>query len=251
MKQKTALITGATSGIGKATAIEFAKHNINLVLCGRRQERLDSLKKQLEDQVAVHTLTFDVRNRKAVFKAIESLPETFKTIDVLINNAGNAHGLDTIQEGNLDDWDAMMDGNVKGLLYVSKALIPHMVERQSGHIINIGSSAGKEVYPKGNVYCASKHAVLAVTEGMRIDLNPYGIKVGAVNPGLVETEFSKVRFKGDAIADGVYKGFKALQAKDIAEIIYFVVSRPPHVNIADLLVFPTAQANSVTVKKEL
>ena len=251
MKQKTALITGATSGIGKATAIEFAKHNLNLVLCGRRQERLDSLKKQLEEQVAVHTLTFDVRNRKAVFKAIESLPETFKTIDVLINNAGNAHGLDTIQEGNLDDWDAMMDGNVKGLLYVSKALIPHMVERQSGHIINIGSSAGKEVYPKGNVYCASKHAVLAVTEGMRIDLNPYGIKVGAVNPGLVETEFSKVRFKGDAIADGVYKGFKALQAEDIAEIIYFVISRPLHVNIADLLVFPTAQANSVTVKKEL
>ena len=224
MKQKTALITGATSGIGKATAIEFAKHNINLVLCGRRQERLDSLKKQLEDQVAVHTLTFDVRNREAVFKAIESLPETFKTIDILINNAGNAHGLDTIQEGNLDDWDAMMDGNVKGLLYVSKALMPQMIERQSGHIINIGSSAGKEVYPKGNVYCASKHAVLAVTEGMRIDLNPYGIKVGAVNPGLVETEFSKVRFKGDAIADGVYKGFKALQAEDIAEIIYFVIS---------------------------
>ncbi|MCB0425088.1 MAG: SDR family NAD(P)-dependent oxidoreductase, partial [Mangrovimonas sp.] len=183
MKQKTALITGATSGIGKATAIEFAKHNINLVLCGRRQERLDSLKKQLEEQVAVHTLTFDVRNREAVFKAIESLPETFKTIDILINNAGNAHGLDTIQEGNLDDWDAMMDGNVKGLLYVSKALMPQMIERQSGHIINIGSSAGKEVYPKGNVYCASKHAVLAVTEGMRIDLNPYGIKVGAVNPG--------------------------------------------------------------------
>ena len=251
MKQKTALITGATSGIGKATAIEFAKHNLNLVLCGRRQERLDSLKKQLEEQVAVHTLTFDVRNRKAVFKAIESLPETFKTIDILINNAGNAHGLDTIQEGNLDDWDAMMDGNVKGLLYVSKALMPQMIERQSGHIINIGSSAGKEVYPKGNVYCASKHAVLAVTEGMRIDLNPYGIKVGAVNPGLVETEFSKVRFKGDAIADGVYKGFKALQAEDIAEIIYFVISRPLHVNIADLLVFPTAQANSVTVKKEL
>ena len=251
MKQKTALITGATSGIGKATAIEFAKHNINLVLCGRRQERLDSLKKQLEDQVAVHTLTFDVRNREAVFKAIESLPETFKTIDILINNAGNAHGLDTIQEGNLDDWDAMMDGNVKGLLYLSKALMPQMIERQSGHIINIGSSAGKEVYPKGNVYCASKHAVLAVTEGMRIDLNPYGIKVGAVNPGLVETEFSKVRFKGDAIADGVYKGFKALQAEDIAEIIYFVISRPLHVNIADLLVFPTAQANSVTVKKEL
>lgn len=251
MRHKTALITGATSGIGKATAIEFAKHNINLVLCGRRQERLDSLQKELESLTAVHTLTFDVRNREAVFKAIKSLPDTFKNIDILINNAGNAHGLDAIQEGSLDDWDAMLDGNVKGLLYVSKAIIPQMIHRKSGHIINIGSSAGKEVYPKGNVYCASKHAVLAVTEGMRIDLNPYGIKVGAVNPGLVETEFSKVRFKGDAIADSVYKGFKALQAEDIAEIIYFMISRPTHVNIADLLVFPTAQANSVTVKKDL
>jgi 3-hydroxy acid dehydrogenase / malonic semialdehyde reductase len=247
---KTALITGATSGIGKATAYEFAKHGIQLILCGRRQERLDSIKKELETITNVHTLHFDVRDKVEVENAINSLPENFKTIDILINNAGNAHGLDPIQTGNLDDWDAMMDINVKGLLYVSRAIIPQMTERQSGHIINIGSSAGKEVYPKGNVYCGSKHAVLAITKGMRIDLNPFGIKVGAVNPGLVETEFSKVRFKGDKIADTVYKGFKALQAEDIAEIIYFVVSRPHHVNIADLLVFPTAQANSTTLKKK-
>ncbi|MCF7559456.1 SDR family NAD(P)-dependent oxidoreductase [Sabulilitoribacter multivorans] len=247
---KIALITGATSGIGEATAYEFAKHGIDLILCGRRLERLQTIQKALERLTDVHILNFDVRDKKATKDAIESLPENFKKIDILINNAGNAHGLDPIDCGSLDDWDAMMDINVKGLLYVSKAIIPQMTERNSGHIINIGSSAGKEVYPKGNVYCASKHAVLAITEGMRIDLNPYGIKVGAINPGLVETEFSQVRFKGDAIANSVYKGFKALQAKDIAEIIYFVVSRPPHVNIADLLVFPTAQANSVTVKKE-
>ncbi|MCR8667379.1 SDR family NAD(P)-dependent oxidoreductase [Aestuariibaculum sp. M13] len=248
---KTALITGATSGIGKATAYEFAKHGIKLVLCGRRLERLEMLKNELNTLTKVHILNFDVSNKTETFKALENLPEDFKTIDILINNAGNAHGLDPIQDGSIDDWDAMMDINVKGLLYVSKAIIPQMTERQSGHIINIGSSAGKEVYPKGNVYCASKHAVLAVTEGMRIDLNPFGIKVSAVNPGLVETEFSQVRFKGDEKAKDVYKGFKALQAEDIAEIIYFVVSRPIHVNIADLLVFPTAQANSTTVKKEL
>ena len=248
---KTALITGATSGIGKATAFEFAKHGVALVLCGRRNERLQSIKKELQVLTKVHTLQFDVRNKTDVEQAIKSIPDDFKKIDILINNAGNAHGLDPIQDGSTDDWDAMIDINVKGLLYVSKAIIPQMTKRQSGHIINIGSSAGKEVYPKGNVYCGSKHAVLAITEGMRIDLNPYGIKVGAVNPGLVETEFSKVRFKGDAIADTVYKGFDALQAKDIAEIIYFVVSRPAHVNIADVLVFPTAQANSITVKKAL
>ncbi|WP_027137951.1 SDR family NAD(P)-dependent oxidoreductase [Gaetbulibacter saemankumensis] len=248
---QTALITGATSGIGHATAYEFAKHGINLVLCGRRLERLNALKSALKSQTEVHILNFDVRNKQDTFNAISSLPETFKNINILINNAGNAHGLDPIQEGNIDDWDAMIDINVKGLLYVSKAIIPQMTARQSGHIINIGSSAGKEVYPKGNVYCASKHAVLAITEGMRTDLNPFGIKVSAINPGLVETEFSKVRFKGDLKADAVYKGFKALQAEDIAEIIYFVISRPNHVNIADLLVFPTAQANSTTVKKEL
>ncbi|MFY0712258.1 SDR family NAD(P)-dependent oxidoreductase [Seonamhaeicola sp. NFXS20] len=249
--KKTALITGATSGIGHATAFEFAKHGIDLILCGRRLGRLETIKKALSKLTNVHILNFDVRNKEETFKAIESLPEKFKNIDILINNAGNAHGLDPINNGSIDDWDAMMDINVKGLLYVSKAIIPRMTERKSGHIINIGSSAGKEVYPKGNVYCGSKHAVLAITEGMRIDLNPYGIKVGAINPGLVETEFSKVRFKGDKIADTVYKGFKALQAEDVAEVIYFAVSRPPHVNIADVLMFCTAQANSTIVKKEI
>lgn len=247
---KTALITGATSGIGRATAHEFAKHGIKLILCGRRQERLDTIKKALSKQTSVHTLNFDVSDKVAVFEAINSLPEAFKNIDILINNAGNAHGLDPIQDGSLDDWDKMMDINVKGLLYVSKAIIPNMTERKSGHIINIGSSAGKEVYPNGNVYCGSKHAVVAITEGMRIDLNPFGIKVTAINPGLVETEFSKVRFKGDAKADTVYTGYKALQAEDVAEVIYFAVSRPAHVNLADVLMFCTAQASSTIVKKE-
>ena len=247
--KKTALITGATSGIGRATAHVFAKHGINLILCGRRQHRLDSVQKVLSRETDLQTLNLDLRSREKTLEAISSLPDDFKTVDILINNAGNAHGLDPIQTGNLDDWDAMMDINVKGLLYVSKAIIPRMTERQSGHIINIGSSAGKEVYPKGNVYCASKHAVLAITEGMRIDLNPFGIKVSAINPGLVETEFSQVRFKGGSQADNVYKGYKALQADDIAEIIHFAVTRPAHVNLADVLVFPTAQANSVTLKK--
>lgn len=250
--KKTALITGATSGIGKATAYEFANHGIKLILCGRRQDRLMAIKNELEVLTEVHTLNFDVSNKTETFNAIESLPKDFKHIDILINNAGNAHGLDPIQSGSVDDWDAMMDINVKGLLYVSKAIIPNMVERASGHIINIGSSAGKEVYPKGNVYCATKHAVLAITEGMRIDLNPFGIKVSAISPGAVETEFSEVRFKGDKkTASEVYKGFDALQAKDIAEIIYFVVSRPKHVNIADLLVYPTAQANTTILKRNI
>ncbi|WP_296317080.1 SDR family NAD(P)-dependent oxidoreductase [Winogradskyella sp. UBA3174] len=247
--KKTALITGATSGIGRATANQFAKHGINLILCGRRQERLDSIQKALSKETDVHTLNFDVRDREKTLEAIASLPKEFQNIDILINNAGNAHGLDPIQTGDLDDWDAMMDINVKGLLYVSKAVMPGMTERKSGHIINIGSSAGKEVYPKGSVYCGSKHAVLAITEGMRIDLNPFGIKVGAINPGLVETEFSEVRFKGDAAAKNVYKGFKALQAEDVADVIYFAISRPAHVNIADVLMFCTAQASSTIVKK--
>ncbi len=247
---KTALITGATSGIGKATAERFAKEGIALVVCGRRQERLDELVEELSKQVPVHSLTFDVRNRSDVATAIASLPKDFSQIDILVNNAGNAHGLDTIQEGNLDDWDAMLDINVKGLLYVSKAIIPGMIERNEGHIINIGSLAGKEVYPKGNVYCASKHAVDAINQGMRKDLNEFGIRVGAINPGLVETEFSEVRFKGDNDrAKTVYQGYKALQAEDIADIIHFVVTRPYHVNIADLLVLPSAQASSTLLKK--
>ncbi len=249
---KTALITGATSGIGRSTARLFAENGIKLILCGRRQDRLDLLKKELGDHTAVHTLNFDVRDRHAVFGAVDSIPEEFRKIDILINNAGNAHGFETLQEGNLDDWDTMLDINVKGLLYVSKAVIHGMVQRRGGHIINIGSIAGKEVYPKGNVYCASKYAVDAINQGMRIDLNAYGIRVGAINPGAVETDFSKVRFKGDdQRANEVYKGFQPLRPEDISDIVHFVVTRPYHVNIADLLVLPTAQATATLVHKEL
>ncbi|MGB5388431.1 MAG: SDR family NAD(P)-dependent oxidoreductase [Eudoraea sp.] len=250
--KKTAFITGATSGIGKATALFFASKDIRLIICGRRKELLIKLQKQLEPLTEVYALNFDVRDKNAVSNAINSLPEEFSHIDILINNAGNAHGMDPIETGSLEDWDAMLDINVKGLLYVSRAIVPKMVERNSGHIINIGSTAGKEVYPKGNVYCASKHAVDAINQGMRIDLNSYGIRVGAVNPGLVETEFSNVRFKGDnKRADSVYKGFQPLKPEDIADIIYFVISRPSHVNIADLVVMPTAQASSTIVKKTI
>ena len=249
---KIALITGATSGIGKATAKLFAKQGFNLILCGRRQERLEQLRNELGRDTTIFTLNFDVRNREDVFSAIKSLPKEFSEIDILVNNAGNAHGLDPIDKGSPDDWDAMLDINVKGLLYISKAIIPKMTERKSGHIINIGSTAGKEVYPNGNVYCASKHAVDAINQGMRIDLNAYGIRVGAVNPGLVETEFSDVRFKGDSErAANVYKGFQPLRPEDIADIVLFVVTRPYHVNIADLVVMPTAQASSTIVNKEL
>jgi NADP-dependent 3-hydroxy acid dehydrogenase YdfG len=238
---KIALITGATSGIGKATARLFAQHGLDLILCGRREDRLQELQKELAARVRVHTLTFDVRNRAAVEAAFRSLPADWQAIDVLINNAGNAHGLAPIQEGSVDDWDAMIDGNVKGLLYVSKAVIPGMVSRRGGHIVNIGSLAAKEVYPNGNVYCASKQAVDALTQGMRLDLNPFGIKVTGIHPGLVETEFSVVRFKGDTQrADNVY----------IADVIWFVVSRPAHVVVADLLIMPTAQASATVVNKQ-
>lgn len=248
---KTALVTGASSGIGKATAIALAGSGYRLVICGRRAEALQELKTKLQEKTAVHILQFDVREKEKVKKAIQSLPQEFKNIDVLINNAGNAHGLDPIQTGSIEDWDAMIDINVKGLLYVSREIIPQMVERKSGHIINIGSIAGKEVYPNGNVYSASKHAVDAINKGMRIDLNGTGIRVGAINPGLVETNFSEVRFKGDSEkANSVYQGYKALKAEDIAEIITFMVTRPAHVNIADLMVLPTAQASSTILAKE-
>lgn len=247
---KTALITGATSGIGMATARLFAKKGIRLIICGRREERLKKLSEELLAITEIHTLSFDVRNKEAVFSAIESLPKQFSEIDILINNAGNAHGLDAIDDGNPDDWDAMLDINVKGLLYVSKAILPKMIARKSGHIINIGSTAGKEVYPKGNVYCASKHAVDALNQGMRLDLNGKGIKVGAINPGLVETEFSQVRFKGDTErAEKVYQGYCPLKPEDIADIIWFAVTRPPHVNIADLTVMCLDQASSTIVNK--
>ncbi|WP_299618685.1 SDR family NAD(P)-dependent oxidoreductase [uncultured Tenacibaculum sp.] len=246
----TVLITGATSGIGKACAYLFAKQKYNLVLCGRREEKLRELEQELSKETKVHTLQFDVRFREDVFKAIESIPSEFKAIDILINNAGNAHGLHSIQEGSLDDWDAMIDGNVKGLLYVSKAIIPTMIERNEGFIVNIGSIAGKEVYPNGNVYCASKFAVNALNKSMRLDLNQYNIRVSGIHPGLVETEFSDVRFKGDSErAKQVYKGYKALQAEDIADIIHFVVTRPYHVNIEDLIVYPTAQASAAILNK--
>ena len=246
----TAFITGATSGIGKATAELFAKNQIRLVLCGRRKDRLEELQRELGKITDVTTLQFDVRNKEQVFSAIDSLPDSFKNIDILVNNAGNAHGLSTIQDGDIDDWDAMIDINVKGLLYVSKAIIPKMTERNTGFIVNIGSVAGKEVYPNGNVYCASKHAVNALNKAMRIDLNKHNIRVSAIHPGAVETEFSEVRFKGDTQkAKSMYAGYKALQAEDIADIIHFVVTRPYHVNIEDLIVYPTAQASATIMNK--
>lgn len=252
MNRKIALVTGASSGIGRATALRLAEEGFNLVICGRRKEQLDQLQKELPSDCQSHQLLFDVRDQAEVFKAIESLPHNFKSVDLLINNAGNAHGLDPFQEAPLDDFNAMIDINVKGLLYVSKAVLPTMLDRNNGHIINIGSTAAKEVYPNGSVYCASKAGVDAITKGMQLDLNKTDIKVGAIHPGLVQTNFSEVRFKGDQQrADQVYKGFKALQAEDIADIIAFVVTRPFHVNIADLVVMPTAQANSVTVNKKL
>jgi 3-hydroxy acid dehydrogenase/malonic semialdehyde reductase len=250
MSKRIALVTGATSGIGEATARLLSEKSYNLILCGRRQDRLLTLQKELSAKTSVTTLSFDVRNQQEVKKAIQSLTRDWKNIDVLINNAGNAHGLDPIQTGSVDDWDAMIDINVKGLLYVSREVIPVMTQRNSGHIINIGSLAGKEVYPNGNVYCASKFAVDALTRGIRMDLNSFGIKVTSVNPGLVDTEFSLVRFKGDAEkASSVYKGLKPLVAEDIADIILYVLSAPPHVVLADITVLPTAQASATVVKR--
>ena len=249
--KRIALITGATSGIGEATARLLAAHEFNLILCGRRKDRLATLEKELSKVTEVTNLSFDVRDKAAVKKSIASLGRTWKEIDILINNAGNAHGMDPIQSGNEDDWDAMMDINVKGLLYVSREILPGMVERKSGHVINLGSIAGKEAYANGNVYCASKFAVDALSQGMRIDLNAYGIKVTAIHPGLVDTEFSLVRFKGDeARASNVYRGMQPLKGEDIADLIYFALSRPAHVVIADLIVLPTAQASATIVKRD-
>ena len=251
MTTRIALITGATSGIGRATARLFAENGIHLILCGRRQERLDAIANELAAKTKVRTLRFDVRDKATVFSELQNLPDGFSDIDILINNAGNAHGLDTIQEGSIDDWDAMLDINVKGLLYVSKALLPQFIEKKAGHIVHIGSRAGKEVYPKGNVYCASKFAVDAINQGMQMDLNGLGIKVSAVNPGLVATEFSEVRFKGDnARAEKVYQGYTPLQPEDIADVIWFAVTRPPHVNIADLTVMCLDQASSMVINKK-
>ena len=247
---RTALITGATSGIGQATAEILAKNGYRLIICGRREERLSNLQSKLSISTEVHSLKFDVRDKETVFEVLGSLPDEWKSIDILVNNAGNAHGFDSIQDGDIDDWEAMIDINVKGLLYVTKAIVPGMIDRKAGHIINIGSIAGKEVYPNGNIYCASKFAVDAANHGMRMDLNQYGIKVSQICPGLVETEFSLVRFKGDQTrSEKVYEGFDALTAEDIADLIYFILSRPWHVNISDVTVLPTAQASATIVNR--
>ncbi len=247
MKQ-IALITGATSGIGEAAALKLASLSYNLIITGRRKEKLEQLKKTIEESTSINvfTLCFDIRNWEETDKAISNLPEEFKQIDVLINNAGLAAGADPVQEGLLSDWERMIDTNIKGLLYISKMIIPGMIEKQKGHIINITSIAGKEVYANGNVYCASKHAADALTKGMRIDLLKHNIKVGSIAPGMVETEFSVVRYHGDQKkADNVYKGLVPLNADDIADTIEFMLTRPAHVNINDILIMPTAQASAV------
>lgn len=247
---KIALITGATAGIGEACAHLFAAQKHNLILTGRRHDRLERLANHLNDKynVEVAVSAFDVRNRDNVISNLESLPAHWKNVDVLINNAGLSQGLDPIQNGSYDDWDTMIDTNIKGLLYVSKIVSNWMIHNGHGHIINLGSIAGKEVYPNGNVYCATKHAVGALSEGMRIDLLNHGIRVTAVHPGAVETEFSEVRFKGDTTrAKKVYEGFDPLVANDIAETIWFIVSRPAHVNINEITVMPTAQATAANI----
>lgn len=252
--EKRALITGATSGIGEAIARKFAANGWNIIITGRRKERLQSLAKILKEQyqVEVLELAFDVRDKEAVFQAINQLQAPWDQIDVLVNNAGLAVGMNKIQDGEIDDWERMIDTNVKGLLYVSRAVMPGMTERKQGHIINIGSIAGKEVYPNGNVYCGTKHAVDAITKAMRIDAVEHNIKVTQVAPGAVETEFSVVRFKGDKQkADKVYQGFSPLRGEDIAEVTFFAASLPPHVNINDMVVMPTAQASATIFNKSV
>ena len=250
---KIALITGATSGIGAACAHLFAAQGYNLILLGRREQLLIDSAKHLEDKYAVEVkrIVADVRDYENLSYHLETLPSQWKKVDVLINNAGLSQGLDPIDKGSIDDWDTMIDTNVKGLLYTTRIVSNWMTAQKSGHIVNIGSIAGKEVYPNGNVYCATKHAVDALNKSMRIDLLPHGIKVTAINPGMVETEFSKVRFKGDeGRAKKVYDGLEPLVANDIAEAIWFVVSRPAHVNINDMLIMPTAQATGTIINRK-
>lgn len=250
---KITLITGATSGIGQACALRFAGLGHHLILTGRRINRLENLQKEIGEKyrVPVLILAFDVRDNKAVRAALDGLPGNWKDIDILVNNAGLALGLDSIEEGSLEDWEQMIDTNIKGLLYVTRAVAPGMKARGKGHIINIGSIAGREVYPKGNVYCSTKQAVDALSQGMRIDLLSHGIKVTQISPGAVETEFSKVRFHGDdERARNVYKGFKPLSGEDVAEVVAYVTTLPSHVNINDLLIMPTAQASAAIFHKE-
>ena len=250
--QKIVFITGATSGFGEACAHAFARSGYRLVLNGRRRERLEALQQKLEAEYGTASvmLPFDVRDREAVFAQVASLPEEWKAVDVLINNAGLALGRDLFNEAQLDDWDTMLDTNVKGILYVTRALLPSMIQRKSGHIINVGSIAGKETYERGNVYCASKAAVDSLSRSMRIDLLPHFIKVTAIHPGAAETEFSIVRFKGEATtAKKVYEGYQPLSAEDVAGIIVYTASLPPHVCINDLVVTCTQQANAYHFNK--
>ncbi len=252
-KKEIVLITGATSGIGHACAVKFAENGHDLILTGRRSDRLEKIKESIRQTYGtkVLTLCFDVRDKASVQKELDSLPEEWKNIGILINNAGLAVGMNPIQEGEIDDWERMIDTNIKGLLYVTRAILPGMTQRNKGHIINIGSIAGKEVYPNGNVYCATKHAVDALTKAMRIDAVKYGIKVTQVAPGAVETEFSIVRFKGDKEkADAVYRGFEPLHPEDIAAVTYFATTLPPHANINDMVVMPTAQASATVFHKK-
>ncbi|MGQ7870043.1 SDR family NAD(P)-dependent oxidoreductase [Sunxiuqinia sp. sy24] len=246
MKQKIALITGATSGIGMETAKILSENHFNLIITGRRQDRLEKLKKELEhEKCEIHTLCFDVQSKTEVDQALDSLPENWKQVDILLNNAGLAAGIDPINQADWQDWEAMIDTNIKGLLYMTRKVSNWMIARQQGHILNISSIAGIQAYPNGSVYCGTKHAVNAISKAMRIELAPYNIKVGTISPGAIETEFSLVRFKGDEEkAAKVYDGFTPLNARDIAESIYFVLSRPAHVNIDDLLIMPTAQASA-------
>jgi len=251
--KKIALITGATAGLGRAIALRLAKEGCDVIITGRRSERLEELEKEIEVKYEsrVYSLCFDVRKYDDVEKAINSLPEDWKKIDILVNNAGLAVGLDPIHKGVVDDWERMIDTNIKGLLYVTRIVSPIMVERKTGHIINIGSIAGKGVYPNGAVYCATKYAVNALHQGMRMDLLPYNIRVTQICPGAVETEFSLVRFKGNKERAGqVYEGYQNLDAEDIAEAVYYAVSQPPHVNVQDMLVMPTAQATGNMFYKE-
>lgn len=244
---KITLITGATSGIGKACAFKFAQNGYDVILTGRRKERLEALKKELESKynITVVPLNFDVRNKDKLQLAFDALDEKWKKIDVLINNAGLALNLKPIHEGDPDDWDTMIDTNIKGLLYMSSIVSKMMVDRGSGHIINIGSIAGREIYPNGNVYCATKYAVDGLTKAMRVDLLKQGIKVTQIAPGAVETEFSDVRFKGDVErAKNVYAGYKSLSGEDVADAVYYTATLPPHVNINDLVIMPVAQANA-------
>ncbi|MGZ3929879.1 MAG: SDR family NAD(P)-dependent oxidoreductase [Bacteroidia bacterium] len=248
-----ALVTGATSGIGKSTAELFAKNGYNIIITGRRKDRLEDFKQELEKshKVNVISLCFDIRRQPDVEQAMSGLPADWKMIDVLVNNAGLAAGLSPIQNGSLGHWERMIDTNIKGLLYMTRHVSNLMIANKKGHIINVGSIAGKEAYANGNVYCATKHAVDALSKSMRIDLLPHGIKVSAVNPGMVETEFSVVRFDGDEDrAKKVYEGLKPLSPEDVAEAIYWMASRPAHVNINDVIIMPAAQANASTVLRQ-